>query len=185
MADPATGTTKPARTAGRPAMANQDDVTRKALAMVANLTGGLSPQAFAGAWVTVLGRLAASPGRQAAVARELLGKTVAMAQFAGTALQGRAPAAENTPYASRFSGPEWSRFPFNLFAQSFLTISDVARETVKGVPGVDPGAEDRVGFMLREGLELLAPDNYLPTNPKLIEQTASAMFCEQYQTLFG
>ena len=39
------------------------------------------------------------------------------------------------------------------------------------MPGVDPDAEGRVEFTLREGLELVAPDNYLPTNPKLIEQT--------------
>ena len=147
------------------------DVTRQALAMVANLTGGISPQAFAGAWFAVLGRLATSPGRQAEVAREVLRKSVAMAQFAGTSLKGRPPEAEGTPYASRFGGPEWSKFPFNLLAQSFLTVSNVARDTVKGVPGVDPAAEGRVDFTLREGLELLAPDNYLPTNPKLIEQT--------------
>jgi polyhydroxyalkanoate synthase subunit PhaC len=119
----------------------------------------------------VLGRLATSPGRQAALAKQVLTKSVAMAQFAGGALGGRAPEAEGTPYAARFSGPEWSKFPFNLLAQSFLTVSGVAREAVSGVPGMDPEAEGRVGFTLREGLELLAPDNYLPTNPKLVEQT--------------
>ena len=86
-------------------------------------------------------------------------------------MAGGAPEAEGTPYASRFSGPEWSKFPFNLLAQSFLTVSGVAREAVRDVPGMDTDAEGRVGFTLREGLEVLAPDNYLPTNPKLIEQT--------------
>ena len=112
-------------------MPETDDLTRRALAMVANVTGGLSPQAFAGAWFTVLGRLATSPGRQAELARQVLTKTVAMAQFAGGALGGRAPDAEGTPYSTRFSGPEWSRFPFNLLAQSFLTVSGVARAAVR------------------------------------------------------
>jgi polyhydroxyalkanoate synthase len=152
-------------------MQQTDDLTRRALAMVAGMTGGLSPQAFAGAWFTVLGRLATSPGRQAELARQVLTKTVAMAQFAGGALGGRAPEAEGTPYSARFAGPEWSKFPFNLLAQSFLTVSGVAREAVRAVPGTDADAEGRVGFTLREGLEMLAPDNYLPTNPKLIEQT--------------
>ena len=152
-------------------MQQTDDLTRRALAMVANVTGGLSPQAFAGAWFTVLGRLATSPGRQAELARQVLTKTVAMAQFAGGALGGRAPDAEGTPYATRFSGPEWSKFPFNLLAQSFLTVSGVAREAVREVPGMDPDSEGRVGFTVREGLEIFAPDNYLPTNPRLIEQT--------------
>ena len=61
----------------------------------------------------------------------------AVAQFAGGALGGRAPEAEGTPYASRFSGPEWSKFPFNLLAQSFLTVSGVAREAVRDVPGME------------------------------------------------
>ena len=152
-------------------MQQTDDLTRRALAMVANVTGGLSPQAFAGAWFTVLGRLATSPGRQAELARQVLTKSVAMAQFAAGALGGRAPEAEGTPYASRFSGPEWSKFPFNLLAQSFLTVSGVAREAVREVPGMDAESEGRVGFTLREGLEIFAPDNYLPTNPRLIEQT--------------
>ena len=169
------GTTRTAEKKGgraaRPVAADADNVTRKALAMAANLTGGLSPQAFAGAWFTVLGRLAVSPGRQAQLARQLLQKSLAMAQFAGSSFKGRAPEAEGTPYANRFSGPEWSKFPFNLLAQSFLTVSGVARDAVKDVPGMDPGAAGRVGFTLHEGLEVLAPDNYLPTNPKLIEQT--------------
>ena len=86
-------------------------------------------------------------------------------------MAGGRPEAEGTPYASRFSGPEWSKFPFNLLAQSFLTVSGVAREAVRQMPGLDADAEGRVGFTLREDLEVLAPDNYLPTNPKLIEQT--------------
>ena len=152
-------------------MQHTDDVTRRALTLVANVTGGISPQAFAGAWFTMLGRLAASPGRQARLAQQVLRKSLAMAQFAGGALGGRAPEADGTPYATRFNGPEWSRFPFNLLAQSFLTVSEVAREAVREVPGVDAGSEGRVDFTLREGLELLAPDNYLPTNPRLVEQT--------------
>ncbi|MCK7492846.1 MAG: hypothetical protein MZW92_15985 [Comamonadaceae bacterium] len=50
-------------------------------------------------------------------------------------------------------------------------LSDWAREAVKNVPGADPAAENIVGFTVREGLELVAPDNYLPTNPQLIGQT--------------
>ena len=39
------------------------------------------------------------------------------------------------------------------------------------VPGANERAQGLVGFMVREGLEAIAPDNHLPTNPKLIEQT--------------
>ncbi len=148
-----------------------NDVSRQFLATLAQWTGGLSPQAFGGAWLNVLARLAVAPGRQAELARSALQKSLALAQFSGAALKGEAPRAAGTPYAQRFADPAWSKFPFNVLAQSFIATSELAREAVQNVPGADPAAGNIVGFTVREGLELLAPDNYLPTNPQLIRQT--------------
>jgi polyhydroxyalkanoate synthase len=148
-----------------------NDLSRHLLATLAQWTGGLSPQAFGGAWLNLLARLAVSPGRQAELARSALAKTVTLAQFSASALTGEAPRAEGTPYANRFADPAWSRFPFNVLAQTFLSASDWAREAVRDVPGSSAAAENIVGFTVREGLELMAPDNYLPTNPQLIRQT--------------
>ncbi len=150
-----------------------DDASRAFLATLGRWTGGLSPQAFGGAWLSVLARLATAPGRQAEMGRSALQKSLALAQFAGTAVRGgeNPPEAAGTPYASRFSDPAWARFPFNVLAQSFLTASDWAREAVRNVPGAQAPAENIVGFTVREGLELIAPDNYLPTNPQLIGKT--------------
>lgn len=151
-----------------------DDVSRRMLAALGQLTGGLSPQAFGGAWINVMSRLALAPGRQVQLAQSMLQKSIALAQFAGTAVKAgeqAAPQAQGTPYAHRFADPAWSKFPFNVLAQSFLTAAALAREAVADVPGSDPAARGVVGFTMREGLELLAPDNYLPTNPQLLEQT--------------
>jgi polyhydroxyalkanoate synthase len=148
-----------------------NDLSRHFLATMAQWTGGLSPQAFGGAWLNVLTRLAVAPGRQAELARAALQKTLALAQFSGAALQGEAPRAAGTPYANRFADPAWAKFPFNVLAESFISVSDWAREAVRNVPGADAAAENIVGFTVREGLELVAPDNYLPTNPQLIRQT--------------
>src|SRR5512139_3394030 len=148
-----------------------DDASRHFLATLAQWTGGLSPQAFGGAWLNVLARLAAAPGRQAELAGAALRKTLALAQFSGAALKGEPPRADGTPYAARFADPAWAKFPFNLLAESFLSVSDWAREAVRNVPGADAAAENIVGFTVREGLELVAPDNYLATNPQLIRQT--------------
>jgi polyhydroxyalkanoate synthase len=150
-----------------------DDTSRQFLATLAQWTGGMSPQAFGGAWINVLTHLAKAPGRQAALARDVLQKSIALAQFTGTAVRGEgaAPQAEGTPYAHRFGDPAWRKFPFNVLAQSFIAASEFAREAVKNVPGADPSAENIVGFTVREGLELVAPDNYLPTNPQLLNQT--------------
>ena len=148
-----------------------DDRSRALLAAIGQWTGGMSPEALGGAWWNVLSRLALSPGRQLQLAQSLLQKSVALAQFAGESRQGTAPQAAGTPYAQRFSDPAWSKFPFNVLAQSFITTAEFAREALKNVPGASPAAENLAGFTAREGLELLAPDNYLPTNPQLIEQT--------------
>ena len=160
---------QPARKRG--ATLATDDVNRHFLATLAQWTGGLSPQAFGGAWLNVLARLATAPGRQAELANAALRKTLALAQFSGAALKGEPPRAEGTPYAARFADPAWAKFPFNLLAESFLSVSDWAREAVRNVPGADAAAENIVGFTVREGLELVAPDNYLGTNPQLIRQT--------------
>ena len=97
-----------------------DDSSRAFLAALAQWTGGMSPEAFGGAWLNVLSRLALAPGRQVELARSLLQKSVALAQFAGTSLkadESAAPQAAGTPYAHRFADPAWSKFPFNVFAQ--------------------------------------------------------------------
>jgi polyhydroxyalkanoate synthase len=147
------------------------NLSRQFLATLAQWTGGLSPQTFGGAWLNVLTRLALAPGRQAELARSALKKTLALAQFAAPALKGEAPRAADTPYAHRFSDPAWKRFPFNLLAESFLTISDWAREAVRNIPGADAASQNIVDFTVRESLELVAPDNIPATNPQLIQQT--------------
>ena len=152
-----------------------DDASRELLAAIAQWTGGMSPQALGGAWWNVVSRLALAPGRQAQLAQTAIQKAIALAQFTGSALKPQdeavAPQAAGTPYANRFADPAWAKFPFNVLAQSFITAAELAREAVNGVPGTDAAAENVVGFTVREGLELLAPDNYLPTNPQLLQQT--------------
>ncbi len=118
-----------------------DDASRQLLAALGRATGGLSPQAFGGAWLNVASRLALSPGRQAQLALSMLQKSIALAQFAGTAVKGgeqAAPQAEGTPYAQRFADPAWSKFPFNVLAQSFITAAEIARASREGRAGSRP-----------------------------------------------
>jgi polyhydroxyalkanoate synthase len=148
--------------------------SRQLLAAIGQVTGGMSPQAFGGAWVNVLSRLAIAPGRQLELAQAAVRKSIELAQFTGqavTAGEPVAPQAAGTPYAHRFADPAWSKFPFNVLAQGFLSGAEFAREAVRAVPGASDDAQNIVGFTVREGLEVLAPDNYLPTNPELLART--------------
>jgi polyhydroxyalkanoate synthase len=156
---------------------NESDATsRELLATIGQWTGGLSPQALGGAWINVLSRLALAPGRQLELLQQAVQGSVALARFTAEAVRGGgdesvAPHAQGTPYARRFADPAWARFPFNVLAQAFITTSELARGAVANVPGADPDATSLAGFTIREGLELVAPDNYLPTNPQLLELT--------------
>ena len=64
-----------------------DEASRELLAALGQLTGGMSPQAFGGAWWNVLSRLVLAPGRQAQIAQTAIQKAIALAQFTGGALQ--------------------------------------------------------------------------------------------------
>ena len=155
-----------------------DDASRELLAAIGQFTGGMSPQALGGAWWNVLSHLALAPGRQAEIARTAIQKAITLAQFTGSALQQArrgtavAPQAEGSPYANRFADPAWAKFPFNVLAQSFIDASEVARD----------GRARRARHRLRRPrMSLISrcakdsscsrPDNYLPTNPQLLEQT--------------
>jgi polyhydroxyalkanoate synthase len=150
-----------------------EDLTRHYLATLAQWTGGLSPHAFGGAWFDWLSHLATAPGKQGAMLEDAVRKSIALWQFSALAASGAgtAPEAEGTPYARRFADPDWHVYPYNVLAQSFLSMASWWRSAVEAVPGMEPDAANIVGFTARESLEMLAPDNYLPTNPKLIEQT--------------
>jgi polyhydroxyalkanoate synthase len=151
-----------------------DDFSRELLAALGQWTGGMSPQAFGGAWLDVLTRLALAPGRQLELAQSAFGKSLALARFAADAVRNGgpvAPQAAGTPYAQRFADPAWATFPFNVAAQAFVTGAQFAHEAVRQVPGAAAEAENVVGFTVREGLEFAAPDNYLPSNPRLLAQT--------------
>ncbi|HSN71807.1 MAG TPA: alpha/beta fold hydrolase [Steroidobacteraceae bacterium] len=172
---------KSAVNGGREAVSITEDLTRHYLATLAQWTGGLSPHAFGGAWLDWLSHLSTSPGRQGALVEDAVRKAIALWQFSALAASGAkaAPEADGTPYARRFSDPDWQVYPWNVLAQSFLSMASWWRNAVQGVPGMEPDAANIVGFTARESLELLAPDNYLPTNPQLIEQTVK----EQGQNL--
>jgi len=146
---------------------------RETLARLGQLTGGLSPHAFVDAWLEVLGQLARSPQQQTQLKEQLGQRARAFTESLGDAARGEpaAPQAAGTPYEKRYADAAWQTWPFNVLAQAFLTTAMGTREALRSVSGASDAASNIVDFSLREGFELLAPDNYLPTNPQLLQQT--------------
>lgn len=143
-------------------------------AMLARLTGGISPAALSMAYLDWACHLAAAPQRQIEIVRDAWrgAKQVAerSLQFADP---NRSPWDLIKPQANdhRFSKPQWATYPFNLFAQAFLLGEDWWHKATTGIRGVDPANEAVVDFSIRQLLDIFAPSNFAATNPEVLEKT--------------
>ncbi len=150
------------------------ELDRAFSAMLARLTGGISPAALSMAYLDWACHLAAAPQRQIEIVRDAWhgAKQVAerSLQFADP---NRSPWDLIKPQANdhRFSKPQWATHPFNLFAQAFLLGEDWWHKATTGIRGVDPANEAVVDFSIRQLLDIFAPSNFAATNPEVLEKT--------------
>jgi len=83
------------------------------------------------------------------------------------------------PRDRRFAKPEWESAWFNLLAQSFLLGEEWWRKATSGVRGVAPDNEAIVEFSMSQLLDMLAPSNFVATNPEVLQtafQSGGASF---------
>ncbi|PWT92515.1 MAG: poly-beta-hydroxybutyrate polymerase [Proteobacteria bacterium] len=151
------------------------DLDRAVRAGIARLTGGLAPTALADAYFDWAVHLAASPGKRFELAYRAFSAAVENGQFAARCTAGGAadPCGCALPQDRRFRAPEWQKFPFNVYAHSFLSIERWWELATTGVRGVSKQHEDAVTFAARQLLDIAAPSNFLPTNPAALARTAS------------
>jgi polyhydroxyalkanoate synthase len=142
-------------------------------AMLARLTGGISPAALLMAYADWASHLAVAPQRQMEISQEAL---LGAKQFFETALRclspGQGPWSLIKPQAQdrRFNGPQWESLPFNLFAQGFLLGQQWWHNATTGVRGVARQNEAIVEFSVRQMLDMLAPSNFVATNPEVLRK---------------
>lgn len=134
---------------------------------------GLSPTALFLAYLDWLVHLANAPGKQALLVENALHQMQRFSSYAGqSAINAQTPPCiKPLPQDDRFSGPEWQRWPFNLFYQWFLLNQQWWHNATTGVPGTGHHHEQVVAFAARQLLDMVAPANFLPTNPELLEAT--------------
>jgi polyhydroxyalkanoate synthase subunit PhaC len=143
-------------------------------AMVARLTGGISPVALSLAYIDWAAHLAAAPQRQTEIAQEAVRSTTRLFDAAlHYASPDRKPwsLVKPQPQDRRFAAPEWESPPFNLLAQGFLLGEQWWHNATTGVRGVAPANEAVVEFSVRQVLDMLAPSNFAATNPEVLEKT--------------
>jgi polyhydroxyalkanoate synthase len=142
-------------------------------AMLASLTGGVSPVALSLAYIDWASHLATSPQRQIEMAQDALSSP---ARFFESALhffspgQGPWSLIKPAPQDRRFAKPEWESPPFNLLAQAFLLSEQWWHKATTGVRGVAPQNEAIVEFAVRQLLDMFAPSNFAATNPQVLQK---------------
>ena len=138
----------------------------------AKLTFGISAPAVAAAWSDWASHLANAPGRRLELAQTAWHDAGRLAMYAARALSGGAsepfPPDGDDP---RFAAAAWHRFPFNVWAQSFLATQAWWEAATTGPRGVTALHERQVRFMARNALDRWAPSNLPWTNPEVLERT--------------
>ena len=142
-------------------------------AMLASLTGGISPVALSLAYIDWASHLAAAPQRQMEAAKDAMEGASRLTEAALHVVSpGQQPWSLITPKPQdrRFAAPEWEVPPFNLYAQAFLLGEQWWHSATTGVRGVAPQDEAIVEFSVRQVLDMLAPSNFVATNPEVLKK---------------
>lgn len=144
-------------------------------AWLGKFTGGISPAALGNAYADWLGHLALAPSKQQTLLEEAWKKIGRWQQYAlQSAMAGgtsEPPCIAPLPQDRRFDDPAWRRWPYNLVYQGFLLQQQWWHRATTGVRGVAPHHEDVVTFTVRQWLDMLAPSNFMLTNP-VVQQAA-------------
>jgi polyhydroxyalkanoate synthase len=127
-------------------------------AMLARLTGGISPIALSLAYIDWASHLWGAPQRRMEISQDALrsaGKFLEAALHYFTPDQGPWSLIKPQPQDRRFDKPEWQSPPFNLLAQAFLLREQWWHNATSGVRGVAPQNEAIVEFSVRQVLDML------------------------------
>jgi len=144
-------------------------------AMMGRAEGGISPISLGLAWADWAAHLAMSPGKQAELTWKSARKMQRLAAEVMCQAQGGnadgSLCVQPLKQDRRFAGPDWTKFPFSLYSQSFLLAQQWWSNATTDISGVEKKHEKLVEFYGRQFLDMLSPSNFLATNPQLIERT--------------
>lgn len=79
-----------------------------------------------------------------------------------------------TPKDRRFSNPLWDTHPyFNFVKQQYLMNAEALTTAVAGLDGLDAHEKTRLAYFSRQIVDMLAPTNFLGTNPDALERAVA------------
>ncbi len=78
---------------------------------------------------------------------------------------------DETPSDPRFSNPLWQTHPyFNFLKQQYLFNAQAIESAVDDLDGLDPKEKQRIDYFSRQIIDMMAPTNFLGTNPDVLEK---------------
>jgi polyhydroxyalkanoate synthase len=85
-----------------------------------------------------------------------------------------APPEDNTPDDRRFSNPLWKTHPyFNFIKQNYMRSAQAIEEAIAGIDSLDSREKRRLEFFGRQIIDMMAPTNFLATNPDALERAVA------------
>lgn len=154
--------------------AMMDIMDRATHATMGRWTLGLSPSALSAAYFDWFSHLATSPGKQLQLAQKAQKKWGRYGNYAlrcGWSRDDEECAIAPLPQDKRFDGDAWRRWPFNLISQGFLFTQQWWHNATTDVRGVTLQHERVVEFAARQMLDVVAPSNFIWTNPEVLQKT--------------
>ena len=148
-------------------------VDRSMHAATARFTAGLSPIAFADAYLDWASHLAFLPGKRTQLVEKAVKKIMRFGNYAARRAAGieAGPCILPLLQDHRFDDPRWQEPPFNLIYQSFLLTQQWWHNAMTGVRGVTKQHENTVAFATRQMLDVWSPSNFVWTNPEAMQAT--------------
>lgn len=136
-------------------------------------TMGLSPASLLLAYLDWQVHLFNSPGKMGEMAQNAASKALPLTRYALDSLMGRTDPDPFAPLAqdSRFSSPEWQKFPYNVMSQAFLYTEQWWHYATTNVRGVGKHRQQVVEFTARQMLDMMSPSNSPLLNPDVLKVT--------------
>ncbi len=134
---------------------------------------GPSPDLYAKAGAAYISEWLANPAKIMENQIALWGKSLQHYIQAQQALaSGKlVPPEDDTPPDRRFQNPLWQTHPyFNYVKQQYLLTANAIEKTLEELEGLDDSDRQRLSFFTKQIINLMAPTNFLATNPDALER---------------
>jgi polyhydroxyalkanoate synthase len=84
------------------------------------------------------------------------------------------PPEDTTPKDRRFANPLWDTHPyFNFIKQQYVANARAMTDAVQDIEGLEESDRKRVDYFTKQMVDMLAPTNFLATNPDALEQAVA------------